>query len=753
MKINLIKKQVNTSMLHVVYDTKNIMANKDAINQLIMDFGLVDKVAGLSNALIFDSDLINTMCTPNELYIEHVKQLGSDKKGSRSSYSEAGHYPQCITLLDRKLFDIAHKRIASIISHSEAMKAKLLWCDVTRHAKWVLPVLEQNPELTKVFGGNMVVLIHRVAVSGGSKECVLKMLTRLMKEHKEPHIVADIIRKQMEHAIPCNNGVFKVHSSKYVAKALMFVETICRGSFDDKGNMDRAIFGCGYYFFNAQIGKMSFANIRHIANASLWMSEHFCATKLRFMAPGFLLSIGKLSPLLRHAACCDIDHVYKEIVPEDIGRFKYHVSRRSINWEAVKEMQDMILAGKHRNVAKMECMPPAMGFYRDTGLLIKSKDVSAGYNLKAINLIKKIDVSHVEFPTDVVRVSNIFGMESAKVLAQFGNKVHAVVNSLNLGKSIALTQAWNQFMFNNQHVARYAGFVTDGMPVPKSVEAMNKIVFMAEYNSDNYLLSVAAARNKLNKSTFNEYASYIAGSPHKTYEMLPGVYLNGNDHECPGYSIEKLEYNDPTALMIGLETDCCQHLDGHNSASAKHSWTEPSSAVYVLKKDDEIIAETWAWRNTEDGVVFDSIEAKGGISVKAATILFSALAHSIVGKMLIKNVYIGKTNYGITDEIRRTICISNDSICSSIIKPCYLEDCSSRNKDARDGKVHQLVATYCAPTIAEDLFSLVPCTMCGNMHSSNYVLCEDCCEPYAYDEDGYDDYPDWYEGESDELPF
>ena len=75
--------------------------------------------------------------------------------------------------------------------------------------------------------------------------------------------------------------------------------------------MDRAIFGCGYYFFNAQIGKMSFANIRHIANASLWMSEHFCATKLRFMAPGFLLSIGKLSPLLRHAACCDIDHVYK----------------------------------------------------------------------------------------------------------------------------------------------------------------------------------------------------------------------------------------------------------------------------------------------------------------------------------------------------------------------------------------------------------------------------------------------------------
>ena len=224
MKINLIKKQVNTSMLHVVYDTKNIMANKDAINQLIMDFGLVDKVAGLNNALIFNSD-----CTPNELYIEHVKQLGSDKKGSRSSYSEAGHYPQCITLLDRKLFDIAHKRIASIISHSEAMKAKLLWCDVTRHAKWVLPVLEQNPELTKVFSGNMMVLIHRVAVSGGSKECVLKMLTRLMKEHKEPHIVADIIRKQMEHAIPCNNGVFKVHSSKYVAKALMFVEAICRG--------------------------------------------------------------------------------------------------------------------------------------------------------------------------------------------------------------------------------------------------------------------------------------------------------------------------------------------------------------------------------------------------------------------------------------------------------------------------------------------------------------------------------------------
>ena len=118
------------------------------------------------------------------------------------------------------------------------------------------------------------------------------------------------------------------------------------------------------------------------------------------------------------------------------------------------------------------------------------------------------------------------------------------------------------------------------------------------------------ARHELSNSDFQRFISEVKGLTNKTSEMLPFIRIDGSTIEGVGhnYTLEKLDADDPAVLLIGLDTSCCQHISGAGRSCAVHSYEQADSAVYVVRKNGVIVAQSWVWRNQDNGVVFDSIE-------------------------------------------------------------------------------------------------------------------------------------------------
>ena len=143
---------------------------------------------------------------------------------------------------------------------------------------------------------------------------------------------------------------------------------------------------------------------------------------------------------------------------------------------------------------------------------------------------------------------------------------------------------------------RYAGHVTEDMAAPVSVEAFARDMAKHKYRRGSEasveLLELATRLEMSNKS-FEMYLNYIKRTPTKTSEMLPFVRIDGSEYAEIGseYVLEKMHFDDISQLSIGEETACCQHLGGVGAPSAMHSYEEPSSATYVLRKNGNAVAE------------------------------------------------------------------------------------------------------------------------------------------------------------------
>lgn len=138
---------------------------------------------------------------------------------------------------------------------------------------------------------------------------------------------------------------------------------------------------------------------------------------------------------------------------------------------------------------------------------------------------------------------------------------------------------------------------------------------------------------------------FIEDTPVKNFEMCPYVQV-----EYKGYTLTKLAYNDPLQVSIGRLVDCCQHLDGAGSDCAAKAWTSGYCAIYAVHKGDVPVSQTFAWRGKNDSLVFDSLEALGGVDRKTVCELFLMAAKKLVGKIGIRQILVGKTHYGLTSD-------------------------------------------------------------------------------------------------------
>ena len=406
------------------------------------------------------------------------------------------------------------------------------------------------------------------------------------------------------------------------------------------------------------------------------------------------------------AACIDVARLFVDayrLEPQMVHGFKACTHGMSVYMDSTAPMIEAIALyreGKMRKALTHSCMPRFVIINRDFGFNLNAshEDQYEAVNAKAINaLIKVIGTeAAAKHSPDIIRLTNALGMEAAGYvkahldfemppLCDYVDTVHDIVNT-HMPNAVMrpLSQQWNQFFRKNVNMLRYAGHVTADMAAPVSVEAFAREMAKHKYRrgleASVELLELATRLEMSNKS-FEMYLNYIKRTPTKTSEMLPFVRIDGSEYAEIGseYVLEKMHFDDISQLSIGEETACCQHLGGVGAPSAMHSYEEPSSATYVLRKNGNVVAEAWVWRNTEDGVVIDSIEGRSSVPVSVAAHAFHQMAIQLIGKLCIKKVFISTTGYGLTDDIVQRIPPKSKVHSTEIIKRCsYMDGRSHR---------------------------------------------------------------------------
>ena len=79
------------------------------------------------------------------------------------------------------------------------------------------------------------------------------------------------------------------------------------------------------------------------------------------------------------------------------------------------------------------------------------------------------------------------------------------------------------------------------------------------------------------------------------------------------YTYEMLDLDDPLALAVGYITKCCFLIDGLSKESLYHSISNKNGRTFIVRKNGELIAQSWAWRNG-NVLCFDNVEARGNYS-------------------------------------------------------------------------------------------------------------------------------------------
>ena len=126
-------------------------------------------------------------------------------------------------------------------------------------------------------------------------------------------------------------------------------------------------------------------------------------------------------------------------------------------------------------------------------------------------------------------------------------------------------------------------------------------------------MALVAAELWIKEDIFKDYqGEYLKAMPNiikssRTYPTVKGGIGNG-------YSWESMDMGNPRAWVVGLETNCCQHLHSCGKSCVIFAAENPkSSGMFRVMKKNQTVAQSWFWFNQDTGdFVFDNIEILGG---------------------------------------------------------------------------------------------------------------------------------------------
>lgn len=118
-----------------------------------------------------------------------------------------------------------------------------------------------------------------------------------------------------------------------------------------------------------------------------------------------------------------------------------------------------------------------------------------------------------------------------------------------------------------------------------------------------------------------------------------------------GYEYEVLRYDDMEGLTLGNATDCCFTVRGVSQSSLRHALTSKNGRILTVKKDGELLAHSWLWRNG-NLLCLDNIEISKKIKCVDFLEVYEEFSSRIVEESLkcegilkgIRNVTVGGYN-------------------------------------------------------------------------------------------------------------
>lgn len=117
------------------------------------------------------------------------------------------------------------------------------------------------------------------------------------------------------------------------------------------------------------------------------------------------------------------------------------------------------------------------------------------------------------------------------------------------------------------------------------------------------------------------------------------------------YTYEVLRLDDVYGLTVGNRTNCCFTVKGTSCSALKHACTSEDGRILVIKKDNELVAHSYLWRNG-NVLCLDNIEVSKGIKEINFLDVYSCFAKHIIkesnkveGKQSIGNVTLGVASF------------------------------------------------------------------------------------------------------------
>lgn len=126
-------------------------------------------------------------------------------------------------------------------------------------------------------------------------------------------------------------------------------------------------------------------------------------------------------------------------------------------------------------------------------------------------------------------------------------------------------------------------------------------------NPDEYRLSPVLSEIGTNERNLSKARQLYNDMKNRGFSTIPKVSGSYNEEE---YTYEMLDLDDPLGLVVGYITRCCFLIDGASKSALFHSAQSKDGRIFVVKKDGELIAQSWVWRNG-NLVCFDNVESRG----------------------------------------------------------------------------------------------------------------------------------------------
>jgi len=127
------------------------------------------------------------------------------------------------------------------------------------------------------------------------------------------------------------------------------------------------------------------------------------------------------------------------------------------------------------------------------------------------------------------------------------------------------------------------------------------------------LMSIVCAEIGLQEKTFKTYQEEYLKAMEKGINS-PVAYPTVIGDIDKNYSWECIDMRNPRAWVVGLETNCCQHLHGLAKSCVLFAANNIEiSGIFRVMKNGKTIAQSFFWIHRRSGTfVFDNIEVLGG---------------------------------------------------------------------------------------------------------------------------------------------